>query len=217
MLDFDSTKNIVGLLAPIGTALGGLWKFVDWFKQRPTNAKLDAARQLAQWGGETADSDLIRHFGDTQQLRAHFKTVTGIDRHDDHAALLRAHTKLGGRDFDWHTLRRIGAYLERQGQHIVVRDLTNADYWTAAVAALLVVAGGLSSAFFLQAVQDVANSTKGTPAGKLGASIVLGLFATGTSAIAGLFLVFLIHMFDTTKRVRKKLASPDEPASPDAQ
>ena len=209
MFDFDIANHVAGLVISIGAALGGLWKFADWLRERPSKTKLEAARALAQWNRDVPESLTIRSFGEREVLRLHFKDLTGIDRRDDHAALLRAHAKLGGTDFDWGRLKRIAAYLEPSGDDIVVRELRRGDYVLTALSVLLVLMCLASGIFFVAGMAEIANTDKGTIAGRLIASLVLGIFATSALVIAWLFLLFLINTFGTAPDIRKKLAAPD--------
>ena len=210
MFDFDSVNNVSGLVTSIGAALGGVWKFIDWLRERPSKAKLEAARQLAQWSREAADSSSIRGFGEQELLRLHFKDLTGIDRRDDHAALLRAHAKLGGTDYDWRRLKGVAVYLERSGTEIVVRKLKGWDYALAAASVALVLMCLGSGLFFIEGSMDVASSDKGTLAGRLIASVVLGGFAAGSIVIAWLFFVVVWNMFASPGDIREKLAASHE-------
>jgi hypothetical protein len=209
VFDVDGAKHIIGLVTSIGAALGGLWKFLVWLKERPSSSKSESAKALAEWKSRAVDSDEIRRFGETEVLRAHFKVLTGIDRRNDHAALLRAHAKLGGTDYDWRRLRSVAAYLERMGKDMVVRNLTGADHATAAISVALVLMGVASAFFFIDGLQSVAGSDKGPPAGRLAASLVLGILAIGVLIVAWLFSVVLFHMIVTAREVRKKLAASD--------
>jgi hypothetical protein len=213
MFDFDAANGATGLVSSIGAALGGLWKFIGWLKQRPSNSRLESAKGLAEWKSDSIDANEIRRFGETEVLRAHFKALTGVDRHSDHATLLRAYAKLGGNDSDWQRLKSVAAYLVRVGRDIVVRDLTGADHALAAISMVLVFMGVTSGVFFIGGLQDIALSTKGTPAGRLVASPVLGVLAVGVFVVAGLFSVVLFHVFVTARDVRKKLSASDEGVS----
>jgi hypothetical protein len=210
MFDFDIVKDATGVVSAIGAALGGLWKFIASARERPSKAKLEAARQLVQWNSQAPDASAIRGFGEQELLRLYFKDLTGIDRRADHAALTRAHATLGGTDDDWRRLRGVAAYLERSGTEIVVRELTLLDYGSAFVSAALVLMCVASGFFFLDGLMQIAGSVKGTVLGRLIASLVLGVMTVGVAVIAWLFIVVLFHMFVTARGVREKLAAAHE-------
>jgi hypothetical protein len=213
VFDFDAIVN--GFTALIGPALGALWKVFVWQREQPLKSKLEAAQRLSKWHGEDADSSSIRSFGDQELLRLDFKSLTGIDRCDDHAALLRARTKLGGRPYDWQRLKAVAAYLELSGKEIVVRHLNGTDYAVAALSALLVLMCGVSGLFFFDGLQSIASSDKGTPVGKLIASLVLGSLVVAVLVIAWLFSVVLLNMFFAAPDIRKKLATAEQRVSLD--
>lgn len=112
-----------GVLASVGAALAGLVRFHAWWRDRARQRRIESATYFKEKGS----AEWQKAFGEEQLIRANFAALTGIDRSTGHEAMIRCHSRLGGRDEDWETLRGVGHFLVVTGHVARVRKLGHLD------------------------------------------------------------------------------------------